>query len=283
MKIAVSSYSFSQAMRDGRMSISDVIPKAAEMGYQGIEIVRPNISSDEMRALAPKLKAQSEECGLPIIAYMVGADFLKNGVDAEVSRLRGEVEITALLGASRMRHDSTAGVFADGRQATVDEALPIVADGYRRVTEFAAGLGVHTMIENHGYFFQDSCRVKALIEAVGHKNFGWLVDIGNFMCADECPTDAVSVGAPIAVHAHAKDFHFKKAGEFIPEQGWFKTRGGNFLRGAIIGHGVVNVPECLRILASAGYDGYLSVEFEGMEDCIMALNADLANLKRMLA
>ncbi len=283
MKIAVSSYSFSQAMYDGRMSIMDVIPKAVELGYQGIEIVRPGISTEEMRALAPKLKAQSEEYGLPIIAYMVGADFLKNGLDAEVARLRGEVEITALLGASRMRHDSTGGTFADGRQATVEEALPIVADGYRQVTEFAAGLGVHTMIENHGYFFQDSCRVKKLVETVGHKNFGWLVDVGNFMCADECSVEAVKVGAPMAVHAHAKDFHFKKAGEFIPEQGWFGTRGGNALRGAIIGHGVVNVPECLNILKAAGYDGYLSVEFEGMEDCIMALKADLANLNKMLA
>jgi hypothetical protein len=40
------------------------------------------------------------------------------------------------------------------------------------VTEFAAGLGVRTMIENHGYYMQDSERVKRLVEAVGHPNFG---------------------------------------------------------------------------------------------------------------
>ena len=34
MKIAVSSYSFSQAMNDGRMGILDVIPKAKAMGYE---------------------------------------------------------------------------------------------------------------------------------------------------------------------------------------------------------------------------------------------------------
>ena len=283
MKIAVSSYSFFQAIREGRMNYMDVIPAAKEMGYEGIEIVRYDQTDEEMRALAPRLKAQAEEYGLPIIAYMVGADFLKNGLEAEVKRLQGEVEIAALMGAPRMRHDSTAGRDAEGREYSVEEALPIVAEGYRRVTEFAAGLGVHTMIENHGYFFQDSARVKKLIETVDHPNFGWNMDMGNFMCADEVPTEAVKVAAPMAVHAHAKDFHYKAKGEYVPKQGWFGTRGGNALRGSIIGHGEVNVPECLKILRGAGYDGWLSVEFEGIEDCLMALRADLANLKEMLA
>ena len=186
------------------------------------------------------------------------------------------------LNVKRFRHDSTAGVDADGKRYSVDEALPIVAEGYRCVTEFAAGLGVHTMIENHGYFFQHSERVKKLIETVAHPNFGWLVDMGNFMCADQDSVEAVSMAAPLAVHAHAKDFHFKKKGESVPSQGWFGTAGGNSLRGAIIGHGVVNVPKCLQVLRAAGYDKWLSVEFEGMEDCLKALEYDIKNLKEML-
>ena len=190
--------------------------------------------------------------------------------------------MAARLNTKRMRHDSTGGRDADGRQYTVEEALPIVAEGYRRVTEYAAGLGIHTMIENHGYFFQHSSRVKKLIETVDHPNFGWLVDMGNFMCADEKGEGALKVAAPMAVHAHAKDFFFKAAGEYVPPQGWFGTAGGNHLRGAIIGHGVVNVPKCLKLLKDAGYDHWLSVEFEGMEDCIKALEYDLSNLKGML-
>lgn len=283
MKIAVSSYSFSQAMRDGRMNILDVIPKAKELGYDGVEIVRGDQSDREMRALAATLKVQSEEAGIPIIAYMVGADFIKNGLDSEVNRLKGEAEIAALMGAPRMRHDSTAGIDAYGNKVSFEDALPVVAEGYRRVTEFAAGLGVKTMIENHGYFMQDAERVKKLIEAVNHPNFGWLADMGNFMCADEVSVESMKIAAPMAAHAHAKDFHYKTADEYIPAQGWFGTRGGNKLRGAIIGHGVVNVPACLKLLKEAGYNDWLSVEFEGIEDCIMALKADIDNLKGMLA
>jgi sugar phosphate isomerase/epimerase len=138
------------------------------------------------------------------------------------------------------------------------------------------------MIENHGYYMQDAARVKRLVEAVAHPNFGWLTDMGNFLCADENPISAMRIAAPMAVHAHAKDFHIKEPGQYTPKQGWFKTRGGSKLRGAIIGHGVVNVTECLRLLKGAGYDGWLSVEFEGIEDCLFALKSDLENLKEVL-
>ena len=68
----------------------------------------------------------------------------------------------------------------------------------------------------------------------------------------------------------------------MPGQGWFSSRGGNALRGTIIGHGVVNVKKCLSILKEAGYDEWLALEFEGIEDCLMGIKAGLDNLKEML-
>ena len=38
--------------------------------------------------------------------------------------------------------------------------------------------------------------------------------------------------------------------------------------------------QCLRALKRTGYDGYLSIEFEGMEDCIQGISVGLANLRR---
>ena len=112
--------------------------------------------------------------------------------------------------------------------------------GCRAVTEYAAEKGIKTMVENHGFFCQDSERVEKLICGVNHVNFGVLVDIGNFLCVDENPCDAIGRLMPYAFHVHAKDFHVKSGLEPNPGTGWFTSRGGNFLRGAIIGHG--NVP-----------------------------------------
>ncbi len=282
MKIAVSVYSFLQALRDGRIQLPDILPKAKELGYDGIEIVRWGDTVKDMLKLAKQLKGIADGEGLPISAYVTGADFLKNDLEEQVDILKQEVEVAQVLGTNLMRHDSTAGWDAAGKQFTVDEALPIVSEGYRRVTEYAASCGVTTMIENHGHFFQNSARVKRLIDTVNHVNFRWLVDIGNFMCVDQSSIDAVQTAAPYAAYVHAKDFHFKAKGDYIPPQGWFPTAGGNYLRGGIIGHGVVNVKECLKTLKKAGYNGWLSVEFEGIEDCFTALKYDLINLKSIL-
>ena len=45
MKVAVSSYSFSQAYRSGRITLFDSIAKAKEMGFEGFEVVDFNFKT----------------------------------------------------------------------------------------------------------------------------------------------------------------------------------------------------------------------------------------------
>ena len=65
------------------------------------------------------------------------------------------------------------------------------------------------MVENHGFYVQDSERVEKLYAAVDNKNFGLLTDMGNFLCADEDPASAFARVAPYAYYVHAKDFIVK--------------------------------------------------------------------------
>jgi sugar phosphate isomerase/epimerase len=92
----------------------------------------------------------------------------------------------------------------------------------------------------------------------------------------------VGVAARYAFHVHAKDFHFKSGMMPDPGEGWFRSRGGNWLRGAIVGHGDVPVLPCLAVLKRAGYDGTVSLEFEGMEDPILGITIGYNNLKRFV-
>jgi sugar phosphate isomerase/epimerase len=152
-------------------------------------------------------------------------------VDEEAERLQGEVDIARELGAGRMRHDVAGKPRPEIGIRTFDDALPRIARGCRAVTEYAAGLGIRTMTENHGFFAQDSRRVERLVTAVGHPNFGLLVDIGNFLCVDEDPAQAVGRVAPLAFHVHVKDFFVRSGQRPCPGEGWFASRGGNYLRG----------------------------------------------------
>ena len=287
MKIGVSSYSFHNLVSSGVMTQLDVISKTKEMGFDVLEFSTLALPEGEtLLGFAAKVRAECDRVGIQVANYTIGADFLngsKGDWKAEAERLKDEVRVAAILGSPGMRHDATFGP-AKGRTGakSFDALLPVLADGCRAVTEFAATLGIRTMVENHGYFAQDSERVEKLVTAVNHPNFGWLVDMGNFLCVDEDPVKAVARALPYAFHVHAKDFHVKSGLEADPGEGWFPSRAGNFLRGAIIGHGNAPVSQCVRLLKQAEYNGVLSVEFEGMEDPLVGIAIGQANLRRFV-
>lgn len=287
MKIGVSSYSFSRLVNSGALEQIAVISKAKEIGFDVIEFSTIAVPAGKtLPAYAKALRAEADRVGIDIVNYTIGADFLKgsNGdLQAEIERVKDEVDIAAILGVPGMRHDASSGWPATHiGPKSFDAALPRLAEGCRAVTEYAASKGVKTMVENHGWFCQESIRVEKLVTAVDHPNFGVLVDMGNFVCADDEPASAVSRLMPYAFHCHAKDFHIKPGTDVAPGQGWFGTRGGNYLRGAIIGHGNVPVFQCLRIMQRDGYQGVLSIEYEGIEDVLMGIQIGHDNLRRMV-
>jgi len=288
MKIGVSTYSFSALVNKGILRQTDIAGKARDMGFDVLEISEMQVPEGESKEhYAERLKEECRRAGIETGNYTIGADLLfgsGGNQDTEIERLKKEVKIARILGSPGMRHDATYG-FKQGYtgQKGFDDILPRLARGCRAVTEYAADLGIRTMVENHGFFCQDSERVEKLVNGVNHNNFGVLIDIGNFLCADEEPHKAVGRLAPYAFHVHVKDFHTRPGTCPDPGTGWFGTRGGNFLRGSIIGHGDVPVVQCLNILARAGYSGVYSIEFEGMEDPITGIAIGLENLKKYIA
>lgn len=285
MKVAVSSYSFSQAIRDGRLTLKECIAKAKEIGFEAIEFVDFNVTSTlpegmTMMEYAKELRAECDRVGIAVTNFTIGADFQNRDTAEEVERVKGMVDIAEAFGATGMRHDVASGAKP---YQSFDHALPKIAEGVRQVAEYAATKGIKTMSENHGFFAQDALRVEKLMNTVNHPNYGWLVDMGNFTCADEDPAISVGIGAPYAFYVHAKDFIIKPADGPNPGKFFFQSRNGNYLRGTIVGQGNVPVKHCLIALKKAGYDGYVAIEFEGMEDCILALEAGCENLKRYIA
>ena len=282
MKISVSAYSFQQYINAGKLAHIDTVKQAHDMGFDAIEFLdMPAPTYEEQVAYAYKLRNEAEKYGMTINAYTIGANLYQPTPEAsqnEVKRLCGQVDIAAMLGCSVMRHDACYALGKTGTSRSFGLMLPTIADNARAVTAYAAEKGVITCVENHGYVAQDSYRVEQIFNAVAHDNFGLLVDVGNFVCADEDNATAVSRVAPYAVHVHAKDMYKSN----VPLPGYWQTRGCNYFKGAIVGEGDCHVEKCLQILKRAGYDGYCSIEFEGSEDCIEGIAKGFENLKAML-
>lgn len=286
MKTCISTYSFHQMYVNKGWTMFDAIDKTAELGADAVEFVLDDTPPSNMSfsEYACKLASYARSKGLGTPIYTTGAEFFREDVSFEVERLKKHIDAAFDAGIKLLRHDITYGFYEgyDGLR-TFEATLPIIADGIRRVAEYAASKGVTTCSENHGRFCQDSDRMLAVFNAVNHPNYKYLCDIGNFGGVDEDCAKAVSKLLPFIVHVHAKDCFCKSGMERFPGKGWNKSRAGNFRRATIYGHGNVPTYQCLSIIRASGYDGYVSLEFEGIEETLTGVEWGLENLRRDIA
>lgn len=82
----------------------------------------------------------------------------------------------------------------------------------------------------------------------------------------------IDVSASIGV----KDFHIRRSAA----DGWLKTLAGDYLLGTVSGHGDVDLSSLLAMAATRP-DIPVSLEFEGMESPLPAIESSLANILRL--
>ena len=287
MKKSVTSYCFDRKLKSGELDLLQCVLCAAETGFDAIEFTdfMPPEGYSE-REYAAVLREEADKNHIEISAFSVGAELLRSDGTVSrdaVERVKSKVDVAAALGCRVMRHDVTRGFAPRGNGMkgffSVKDRL---AGACREITLYAAEKGVRTCVENHGFFCQDSDRVESLVNAVGNDNFGVLLDVGNFLCVDEDPVCAAGRLAPYAFNVHIKDFIVKDRPDVPPDDAFFMSRGGKYLLGTVPGHGSVPVAACVRALKRAGYDGYLTLEFEGREELFYALESGLKYIENVI-
>lgn len=285
MRIGVSNYSFGKYMRSSGGSLEDICDLTKKIGFEYIDFTQDSVKGyEDPVARAHEIGAYCETIGLPIGAYTVGANLTDGewSEDAQnkwIQTLKSQVDVAEAYGVSIMRHDVG---FSLPEGKTWEDSIAHVAPIIREVTLYAKEKGIRTCSENHGMIFQEPERMEAVFRAVGESNYGWLVDIGNFYCADVDPLEAIDRARPYVMHVHVKDFLYFKKGEreILPESLFF-NRFGNGLRGTILGHGVVPVIEAIKKLRRLGYEDGFTLEFEGAEDCLPAIEASFKYMKKI--
>lgn len=288
MLLALSTYSLAAWRRQQKKSLEDTLHWIADHGLKAVEFAGlDDQAKTDPFARAATLRDRCDKLGLKVVSYCTGAEFLRpqDAQLREVERLKREVDVAAILGAPTMRHDVTWGPANKLNDPpvpakTFPAVLKYLVPALRAVADYAQTKSIKTSLENHGFYMQASTRVEALIKAVRHPNFGLTIDLGNFLCVNENPVAAVTRLAKYVIMAHVKDFHVRPK-TAMPPAGWFATPTKIALRGAIVGHGTIDIPKVLSILKSKRYTGCLSLEFEGMEDAPFACEQGLAYLKTL--
>ncbi|KAA8755337.1 sugar phosphate isomerase/epimerase family protein [Paenibacillus sp. UASWS1643] len=284
MKVGLSTYSLQQALDRKELTVPDAIRWIADQGGEHVEIVPMGFSLINNPELIDEIKAVAKEVGIDISNYAIGANFVvqedAEALEQEIQNVMRHVDVAAALGVKLMRHDVAFRPAPEGTVAQFEIDLPVLVKACQRIADYAAGFGITTSVENHGYYVQSSERIQRLLHETARSNFKTTLDVGNFLCVDEDPVSAVKNNIPYASIVHAKDFYWRPSYR-NPGEGWFQTSHGNYLRGAIVGHGDINMPEVFRVLKQSGYDGYISVEFEGMEECKTASRIAMDNVRRL--
>ena len=309
MKLGISSYSLNKRLRTEEMSLFDVIDWAKEHDCAHLELVPfslPLLKEDGTvdYDYVKRVRDHAEKVGMPLSAFSLNACVIKPTADErkrELDRIRMYMDMAHFLGIKKMRHDTCSGQHPNGINTPeqFEKDFPVFVDAVRELADYAATLGMSTTLENHGLYVNGADRMVRLLNAVDRPNVGMTLDVGNFLCVDDRPEVAVAKCIKYADMIHLKDFYIRKKDRMLPQAGMYTAgakpakpyvmptpeefrkmppslgyvgtaSGLNILRGSILGQGDMDIWAILKTVKDAGYDKEVSIEFEGMEDCVAA-------------
>ena len=260
MKLGLSMWSVVAAVRTGQIDLPGFIDFAAEQGAEGVELLDYFWQNEAMEIL--QVKQQAADAGLAIATYSIGNDLIQPDADArtsQVSDIRRAVDVANALETPLVR------VFSGNAKGeiTLDEGLAWIIDGLAAGAHYAQANGVTLALENHGLLAGRSDQVRHIIEAVDSPALRANLDTGNFLLVDQNPTQAARELAELIALVHLKDFRRARADETGDT---YKGLDGTPFTGAVVGEGEVDLAQIVETLRNAGYDGWLSLEYEGHAD-----------------
>lgn len=281
MNLGVSMWSFHRDAYAGNLRPDGFVRLAKRIGADGVELLDAFYKDPAADRLA--VKEALQETGLPCPIFSVGPNFAKDSAEerlAEVGKVRAGIEEAVRLGSQVVR--VFAGDVREGIE--FDSARRWLVQCLAECSRIAAGEGRLLALENHGRLAGRSDQVRGLIEDVretaGNDVLGANPDTGNFLLVDETPHEAVRNLADMANMVHFKDFAVARSPE--EEARAMRSNAGTAYLGAAIGEGVVDLAACVAALKEGGFDGWLSIEYEGEEPSETAVPRSVVNARSYL-
>ncbi len=259
MKLGCICGTFNRAFDTGAMDQVRFLARcASDLRVEGVEL--QDIHFPQTRpAYLQMLRRTASNLSLAIIGIGVHNDFGRADptmLQSEVVKVKQWIEVAEQLGAPLVR------VFAgypEGGPAQSRARWPAMIDALREVAAFAGHAGLRLGLENHnhGAFTPTAIEFLHVLEEVQSPYLVPLLDTGNY--TDGWPSVEKTLGT--AVHVHAK--FWKVAGDGSDPS--------------------VDYARIVPALRAAGYNGWISFEYEAEEAEATGIPRALAYLKRILA
>jgi len=241
LKVSCCAYSFERLLRSGKMTMEQFVDRCAEMNLDGTELTSYYFPKDADREYFKQIRRRAFLNGLDVSGTAVGNHFtVPPGPDRDrqIALVKTWIDNAVQIGAPCIR--VFAGEVPKG--STVEQARQWCVECLNECLSYATERGVFLALENHGGIVTTSDQTLACVAAIASPWFGLNLDTGNFREPD--PYAAIAKTAPYAINVH------------------LKTEVTSTSRGA----SPADYDRIAQILKSAGYRGYVSLEYEASED-----------------
>jgi len=243
-KFSLAAYSYRDLLNaknpDKKLTLDDFIDDCAKMGLEGTELTSYYFPPEPTPEFLRRLKHRAFLRGLDISGTAVGNDFCYpkgEKRDAEIKDVKRWIDFAEIMGAPVIR------IFSGHPHGTSEsEAHTLAVAAMEECCQYAGEHGVMLALENHGGLTTTADGMLALVRDVQSPWFGVNLDTGNFNSED--PYADLAKIAPYAVNVQVKV-------SITPAGG--KRQPADFSRLA-------------EIVKSAGYRGYVVLEFEERGD-----------------
>ncbi len=259
--IALNAYSFNAPLRDGTMTLSDLVDFCAQHGIRALDATGyyfpgyPKVPSVEH---IHTLKKRAFLNGVTIHGTGVRNDFAVDDAAKrknDIQLVKFWIETARELGASVIRVFSGAKV-PEGR--TFDQVLDWMIPDLKECVAHGARHGIIVGLQNHNDFIRTADEAIRIAKAIDSEWFGIILDVGSLRRSD--PYEEIRKLVPYAVSWQLK------------EQVWYGEKAVP-----------TDLPKIKAIIANAGYRGYVPIETLGEGDPREKVPAFLAKVRSVFA
>ncbi len=268
-KLGISTYSYWHFL-DKTVPIEMVIDEASSMGVGAVDVLHRQMESEDPAYLR-KLRRYAMHHGVNLNCLSIHQDFVSPDPDERqehIEHTKKCLRIASDMGIPTIRLNSggwgTVESFdklmeLDGQEPplegyTNDDAFEWCIESIREVIPTAEKYGVMMALENHWGLTITAEGVLRIVEAIDSPWLGVLADTGNF---PENTYEQLEMLAPYTILVSAKTYY-----------------GGGVWYSKDLDYNRI-----ADIFRSAGYEGYVTLEFEGEEDAHTAVPRSINRLR----
>ena len=230
---------FTRAIEKGEMTNMD-FPKVTKTVYNldAVEYVSTFFNGKgEDKEYLTKLKDECTKYGVKSLIIMVDdegdlGDTSSVNLKKAVENHYKWIKTAQFLGCHSIRVNARG----NGTAEQVHKAAVI---GLGKLADYAAKYKINVIVENHGGYSSNGEWLAGVMKEINKPNCGTLPDLGNFYEYDRYK--GVAEMMPYAKGVSGKTHDFDKDGNET----------------------VIDYPKMMKIIADAGYKGYIDVEYEG--------------------